>query len=51
MPSGGLLLWMTKNSPEVRCMPQLDQDWGAVKLGFCSQLGLVWEGDSVKKAK
>lgn len=42
---------MTKNFPEVKCIWEPDQDWGTSALGFCSQLGLVWEGGSVGKAK
>lgn len=45
------LLCVTKNSPKVRCMPEPDQHWGAVRLGFYPPMGLVREGDSVRKAE
>lgn len=40
-----------QDSPEVRHMPESDEDWGAITLDFCPQLGLAWEGGSVGKTK
>ena len=46
----GVHLWMTKNSSEAKRMPEPGQDWDAAVSSSCSQLDLVWEGDSVAKA-
>lgn len=40
-----------QDSPEVRHMPEPDEDWGAIPLDFCPRLRLVREGGSVGKAK
>lgn len=38
------LLRMTKSSPEARCIPESEQEWGPIGLGFYSQMCLVQEG-------